>query len=90
MAHKKAGGTASNLRDSNAQRLGVKLFAGQKAKSGNIVVKQRGTKFRAGLNSKRANDDSIFAIQPGVVKFRKKIIKKYNGKLEQSTFVDIV
>ena len=90
MAHKKAGGTASNLRDSNAQRLGVRLFAGEKAKSGNIIVKQRGTKFRAGLNSKRANDDSIFATNSGVVKFRKKIIKKYDGKLKSATYIDIV
>lgn len=90
MAHKKAGGTASNLRDSNAQRLGIKLFGGQKARSGNIIVKQRGTKFRAGKNVKRTNDDSLMATAEGIVKFRHKKIKRFSGNLQKATFIDVV
>jgi large subunit ribosomal protein L27 len=89
MSHKKAGGTASNLKDSNSQRLGVKLFAGQVAKIGNILVKQRGSKFRAGSNVKATKDDSLMATANGAVSFRKKKVKKYDGRLETTTFVDI-
>jgi len=89
MAHKKAGGTASNLRDSNAQRLGVKLFAGQKAKAGNILVKQRGSKFRPGVNVMATKDDSLMATGSGAVSFRKRKIKKYDGRLQATTFIDV-
>ena len=89
MSHKKAGGSASNLRDSNAQRLGVKLFGGQKAKSGNIIVKQRGTKFRAGTNVMTSKDDSLMAKASGIVSYRSRKIKKYDGRLQTTTFVDV-
>jgi len=89
MAHKKAGGSASNLKDSNAQRLGVKLYAGQSAKSGNIIIRQRGTKFRAGANVKVTKDDTLMATAIGKVSFRKRKIKKYDGRLQTTTFVDV-
>jgi large subunit ribosomal protein L27 len=89
MAHKKAGGSASNLKDSNAQRLGVKLYAGQKARIGNIILKQRGTKFRAGTNVMTSKDDSLMAKANGIVSFRKRKIKKYDGRLQSATFVDV-
>jgi large subunit ribosomal protein L27 len=69
MAHKKGGGSVRNGRDSNAQRLGVKKFEGERVRSGNILVRQRGTHIHPGLNVDRAGDDTLFAIADGVVKF---------------------
>ncbi len=69
MAHKKGGGSVRNGRDSNAQRLGVKKFEGESVRSGNILVRQRGTHIHPGLNVDRAGDDSLFATADGVVKF---------------------
>ena len=71
MAHKKAGGSSRNGRDSNAQRLGVKRFGGQPVSAGSILIRQRGTKFHPGRNVKRAKDDSLFSIIDGVVKFER-------------------
>lgn len=90
MAHKKAGGSTSNLRDSNAQRLGVKLTTGQFAKAGSIIVRQRGTKFRVGQNVKRGKDDTLFAKVSGIVKFTRKKIKRFDGRLKLARFVNIV
>ncbi len=72
MAHKKGQGSSRNGRDSNAKRLGVKVYDGQTILSGGIILKQRGTKVHPGLNVKRAGDDSLFATADGVVKFGKK------------------
>jgi large subunit ribosomal protein L27 len=69
MAHKKGGGSVRNGRDSNGQRLGVKRYAGQVVLSGNILVRQRGTKIKAGLNVKVGTDDTLFAVAAGVVAF---------------------
>ena len=68
-AHKKGGGSTKNGRDSNAQRLGVKKFAGEKVLAGNIIVRQRGTKFHPGNNVGIGKDDTLFALIDGVVKF---------------------
>jgi large subunit ribosomal protein L27 len=70
MAHKKGLGSSRNGRDSNAQRLGVKVFDGQTVTGGSIIVRQRGTKVKPGLNVGRGSDDTLFAKIPGVVKFR--------------------
>ena len=70
MAHKKGGGSSRNGRDSNAQRLGVKVFAGQVVPAGSIIVRQRGTKFRPGPGTLIGRDDTIFAVRSGVVSFR--------------------
>ncbi|GIV65910.1 MAG: 50S ribosomal protein L27 [Chloroflexota bacterium] len=67
MAHKKGGGSSRNGRDSNAQRLGVKRFAGQVVLSGNILVRQRGTRIKPGLNVGVGKDDTLFATADGVV-----------------------
>ncbi|QQD20689.1 50S ribosomal protein L27 [Venatoribacter cucullus] len=72
MAHKKAGGSTRNGRDSESKRLGVKLFGGQAAKSGNILVRQRGTRFHAGTNVMVGRDHTLFATADGVVKFEVK------------------
>jgi len=69
MAHKKAGGSTRNGRDSNAQRLGVKRFGGQEVKAGNILVRQRGTKFHAGNNVGLGKDHTLFATADGKVVF---------------------
>ena len=67
MAHKKGGGSSRNGRDSNAQRLGVKKYAGEHVLSGNILIRQRGTRIKPGLNVDVGKDDTIFAIIEGVV-----------------------
>lgn len=72
MAHKKAAGSTKNGRDSNAQRLGVKRYGGQTVLAGNILVRQRGTKFHAGENVGRGRDDTLFALTNGVVRFETK------------------
>lgn len=69
MAHKKGVGSSRNGRDSNAQRLGVKLFGGQLAQAGSIIVRQRGTKFHPGLNVGIGKDHTLFALETGKVKF---------------------
>ncbi|MBD2080901.1 50S ribosomal protein L27 [Leptolyngbya sp. FACHB-17] len=71
MAHKKGTGSTRNGRDSNAQRLGVKRFGGQVVKAGNILVRQRGTKFHPGNNVGRGSDDTLFALIEGEVKFER-------------------
>lgn len=71
MAHKKGGGSSRNGRDSNAQRLGVKAFAGEDVKAGEILVRQRGTRFRPGINVGRGSDDTLFAKVSGRVVFTK-------------------
>ena len=72
MAHKKGQGSTRNGRDSNAQRLGVKKFGGEKVLAGNILVRQRGTKFHPGENVAIGGDDTLFALIDGFVKFEKK------------------
>jgi large subunit ribosomal protein L27 len=71
MAHKKGAGSSKNGRDSNAQRLGVKRFGGQTVLAGNILVRQRGTKFHPGLNVGIGSDDTLFALSTGVVRFER-------------------
>ncbi len=72
MAHKKGQGSSRNGRDSNAQRLGVKKFGGESVLAGNILVRQRGTKFHPGLNVQKGGDDTLFAVADGLVKFETK------------------
>ena len=72
MAHKKGLGSSKNGRDSNAQRLGVKVFAGEVVPGGSIIVRQRGTKLKPGLNVGRGSDDTLFAKITGKVKFQDK------------------
>ena len=70
MAHKKGGGSSRNGRDSNAQRLGVKRFDGEWVHSGTIILRQRGSRIRPGLNVQIAKDDTLFALVAGVVNFK--------------------
>jgi len=77
MAHKKGQGSTRNGRDSNPQFLGVKKFGGEKVIAGNIIIRQRGTKFHPGMNVKKGNDDTLFAVADGTVKFE---VKRGNRK----------
>ncbi len=72
MAHKKAGGSTRNGRDSHSKRLGVKLFGGQVVKAGNIIIRQRGTQYHAGSNVGCGKDHTLFATADGVIKFEVK------------------
>ena len=72
MAHKKAAGSTRNGRDSESKRLGVKLFGGQAVTAGNIIVRQRGTKFHAGTGVGIGKDHTLFALNDGVIKFEQK------------------
>jgi large subunit ribosomal protein L27 len=72
MAHKKAGGSSRNGRDSKSKRLGVKRYGNEKVIAGNILVRQRGTKFHPGTNVGRGKDDTLFATADGIVKFERK------------------
>jgi large subunit ribosomal protein L27 len=82
MAHKKAGGSSRNGRDSAGRRLGVKLFGGQEAIAGNIIVRQRGTKWWAGVNVGMGKDHTLFALTDGQVTFKK--------GLKGRTFISVV
>ena len=72
MAHKKGVGSSRNGRDSQSQRLGIKRFGGQLVKAGNILVRQRGTKFHPGTNVQKGSDDTLFSLVDGIVKFERK------------------
>ena len=82
MAHKKAGGSSRNGRDTAGRRLGVKKFGGEKVLAGNIIIRQRGTKVHPGENVGIGKDHTLFATSPGVIKFR----QKSKGKM----FVNVV
>ena len=76
MAHKKGGGSTRNGRDSNAQRLGVKRFGGERVLAGNIIIRQRGTRFHPGANVGIGSDDTLFALVDGSVQFVRKDKKR--------------
>ncbi|MCK5415981.1 50S ribosomal protein L27 [Candidatus Parcubacteria bacterium] len=90
MAHKKAGGSSRNGRDSAGKRLGVKISDGQYAKSGAIIIRQKGTKFHPGLNVKKGKDDTLFSTITGIVKFTTKKMMKFNNRLVATKFVNVV
>lgn len=79
MASKKGVGSTKNGRDSKAKRLGVKKYAGQVVKAGNIIVRQRGTKVHPGFNVMRGGDDTLFAVEHGIVEFYTSKGRKYVG-----------
>ncbi len=90
MAHRKAGGTAKNLRDSNPKYLGIKLTHGQGAESGSIIVRQRGTAIMAGINVGLGKDHTLFALKPGTVKFGSKRKISFNGKTVVRKIVNVI
>ncbi len=90
MAHRKAGGSTQLGRDSISKRLGVKIFGDQKVKVGQIIIRQRGTKYCPGKNVKRGEDDTLFSLIDGFVKFSTKKVRAFTGKLVQRRFVSVV
>ncbi len=90
MAHRKAGGTAKNLRDSNPKYLGIKLADGQMAQSGSIIVRQRGTVFMAGNNVSIGKDHTLFALKPGIVKFGSRRKVSFNNKTVVKKVVNVI
>ncbi len=90
MAHTKAKSTTKLGRDSRAQRLGVKVFGGQKIKVGQIIIRQRGTKWYPGENVGRGKDDTLFALKDGKVSFVQKKRKRFNGQSKMQTIVNVV
>lgn len=89
MAHKKAGGTARNLTDSKPKYLGVKLFAGEQAKQGDIIVRQRGTRVLPGAHVGVGKDHTLFALKDGVVSFRTARKTSFDGSKSVKSVVDI-
>lgn len=79
MAHTKAGGSTQLGRDSRSKRLGVKLYDGQPASAGNVLIRQRGTKFYPGKNVKKGGDDTLYALKSGKIKFSNRVKTDFTG-----------
>ena len=90
MAHKKAQWSTSNGRDSNAKRLGVKLFGWQKAISGNIIIRQKGNKYWPGEGVEQGSDFTLFAVKEGTVKFSEKNKTKFDGRVYKDRIVSVI
>jgi large subunit ribosomal protein L27 len=90
MAHKKAQWSTNNGRDSNAKRLGVKLFGGQKAVSGNIILRQKGNKYWPAEWVSQGKDFTLFATTEGIVTFSEKKRRRYDGRVYKDIYVSVV
>ncbi|HOK17185.1 MAG TPA: 50S ribosomal protein L27 [Candidatus Paceibacterota bacterium] len=90
MAHTKSGGSTRLGRDSTAKRLGVKKFDGELVKPGNVLIKQRGTKWYPGKNTRISKDDTIYAIKEGIVKFEEKRKYSFVGKKKKVSVVNVI
>ncbi len=89
MATKKAGGTSKNLRDSGPKYLGTKLYDGEKAKVGSVIVRQRGTVIMAGKNVKVGTDHTLYSVKDGIVKFANKRHLNFNGTTKMKKIVHV-
>lgn len=90
MAHTKAKGTSRNGRDSGPQYLGVKLFAGQKAGIGSILVRQRGSKIINGKNVRKGSDDTLYSVAEGLVKFTETRRRRYDGQIKSYKVINVL
>jgi len=90
MAHTKSGGSTKLGRDSKAKRLGIKKADGQAVKTGNILIRQRGTKWHPGENTDIGRDDTIFSLKDGIVKFSIKRKKSFTGQMKKISLVNVV
>lgn len=90
MAHKKAGGSTALGRDSVSKRLGVKIFGNQAVKTGEVIVRQKGSKYHAGKNVRMGGDSTLYAVATGLVKFQNKMVKKFHGSLRKTRIVNVV
>lgn len=89
MAHKKAQGSIRNGRDSKSKRLGVKRFGSELVSIGEVLVRQRGTKFHPGKNVKRGSDDTLLSLTNGIVSFTRKKVVTFTGNLKKRTYVSV-
>ncbi len=89
MAHKKAGGSTSLGRDSVSKRLGVKIFGNQAVKKGQVIVRQKGTKYHAGKNVKVGGDSTLYSLADGTVKFQNKMVRRFHGNLRATKIVNV-
>jgi large subunit ribosomal protein L27 len=90
MAHKKAGGSTSLGRDSVSKRLGVKIFGDQAIKKGQVIVRQKGSKYHAGKNVKSGSDSTLYSLVDGLVKFQHKKTARFHGGLRKTKVVSVV
>jgi large subunit ribosomal protein L27 len=90
MAHKKAGGSTRNGRDSNSKRLGIKKYAGEKVIAGNIIMRQRGTEIFPGKNVGIGKDHTLFALAEGVVNYTEKKMTKFNGRVYKDKIAHVL
>jgi len=90
MAHKKAGGSTALGRDSVSKRLGVKIFGAQAVKKGQIIVRQKGTKYTPGKNVGIGGDSTIYSMIDGMVKFQHRMTKRFHGNLRKTKIVNVV
>lgn len=89
MAHKKAGGSTDLGRDSISKRLGVKIYGGQPARAGQIIIRQRGSAYRPGVNVRQGKDDTLYAVCDGIVEFAKRKIRRFTGAQKKATIVSL-
>ena len=89
MSATKAKGSTKNGRDSQSKRLGVKIYGGETIKKGSIILRQRGSKFYAGDNTKMGGDDTIFAVKDGTVTFQKRMVVSHSGHRDSKTVVSV-
>ncbi len=90
MAHTKAGGSTNLGRDSKSKRLGIKRYGGQTVQPGDIIVRQRGTKFHPGQNVRRGEDDTLYSVSNGTIAFTTKKVRSFTGKLVRRKYVNVV
>ncbi|MEK7659154.1 MAG: 50S ribosomal protein L27 [Patescibacteria group bacterium] len=90
MAHTKQKGSSKNNRESESKRLGVKLFGGQAARPGNVIIRQRGTKYLAGLGVRLGSDDTIYAVKEGKILFRTKRVSKFDRSKRIVNIVNVI
>lgn len=89
MAHKKAGGSTQLGRDSESKRLGVKVYAGQPARAGEVIIRQRGTRYVPGDGVRRGSDDTLYAAYDGIVQFTRRKLARFTGALHRKTIVGV-
>lgn len=90
MAHVKSGGSTKLGRDSNSKRLGIKRSDGQAVQPGNVLIRQRGTKWHPGLNTKIGCDDTIYSLVNGIVRFSNKRKKTFTGKIKKVSLINVI
>jgi ribosomal protein L27 len=90
MAHKKAGGSTALGRDSVSKRLGVKIFGNQAVKKGQIIVRQKGTKYHPGKNVGIGGDSTLYSLADGLVQFQHKQVRRFHGNLRKTKIVNVV